>query len=97
MPAGTTGDVWLWALAGVCRAINDVGPDAIVISLGVDTFEKDPISSFKLKSEDFLRLGGLLAKLARPTVFVMEGGYALDDLASNVTNTLIGFEQDGTQ
>jgi acetoin utilization deacetylase AcuC-like enzyme len=97
MPAGTTGDVWLWALAGVCRAINDVGPDAIVISLGVDTFEKDPISSFKLKSEDFLRLGALLAKLARPTVFVMEGGYALDDLASNVTNTLIGFEQDGTQ
>jgi acetoin utilization deacetylase AcuC-like enzyme len=34
-----------------------------------------------------------LAKLNRPTVFVMEGGYALDDIGLNVTNTLIGFEQ----
>jgi acetoin utilization deacetylase AcuC-like enzyme len=93
MPAGTTGYVWLRALAAVCRAITDVSPDAIVISLGVDTFEKDPISSFKLTSDHFTRLGARLAKLNRPTVFVMEGGYALDDIGLNVTNTLIGFEQ----
>lgn len=93
MPAGTTGDVLLRALAEVCRAVTDVGPDAVVISLGVDAFEKDPISSFKLTSDHLTQLGARLTKLNRPTVFVMEGGYALDDIGLKVTNTLIGFEQ----
>ena len=43
------------------QRIAAFAPDALVISLGVDTFENDPISRFKLKSEDYLRIGELIA------------------------------------
>ena len=68
------------------------GPDAIVVSLGVDTYEHDPISHFRLTRDDFPRLGARIAALGRPTLFVMEGGYAVDDLGLNAVAVLTGFE-----
>ena len=38
-------------------------PQALVIALGVDTFEGDPISGFRLRGDDYLRLGERLARL----------------------------------
>jgi acetoin utilization deacetylase AcuC-like enzyme len=37
-------------------------------------------------------LGQRLAELGLPTLFVLEGGYALEVLGVNVTNVLAGFE-----
>ncbi|MPT22385.1 MAG: histone deacetylase family protein, partial [Starkeya sp.] len=34
-----------------------------------------------------------IAALARPTLFVMEGGYAVEAIGVNVANTLEGFLQ----
>jgi acetoin utilization deacetylase AcuC-like enzyme len=92
LPPGTGPGRWLEALAAALSRIRAYRPDAIVVSLGVDTFEHDPISSFKLRSDDYLRLGEALRTLRLPTLFVMEGGYALDAIGLNVTNTLVGFE-----
>ncbi|MEM0946425.1 MAG: histone deacetylase family protein [Pseudomonadota bacterium] len=89
---GTAWEEWSHALATACNAIADHGTDALVVSLGADTFENDPISFFKLRSEDFLRVGSRIAKLGLPTVFVLEGGYAVDALGKNIVNTLEGFE-----
>ena len=66
------------------------GPDALVVSLGVDTYKDDPISSFKLESEHYLRVGERIARLKKPTVYLMEGGYAIDAIGVNVVNTLAG-------
>jgi acetoin utilization deacetylase AcuC-like enzyme len=63
------------------------------VSLGVDTFEQDPISKFKLKHEDYLETGRMIAALGLPTLFVMEGGYAVEALGVNAVNVLQGFEQ----
>jgi acetoin utilization deacetylase AcuC-like enzyme len=90
---GTAWDVYSEALGAATRKITGYGPDALVVSLGVDTFERDPISSFKLTSEDFLRLGEAIARLGAPTLFVMEGGYAVEEIGVNVVNVLTGFEQ----
>lgn len=49
MPAGTDFATWSKALAAACREIRRFGAEVVVVSLGVDTFEKDPISYFKLK------------------------------------------------
>ena len=65
---------------------------ALVISLGVDTFETDPISFFKLTSDDFLSMGADIATARLPTVFVMEGGYDVDEIGINTVNVLQGFE-----
>ena len=92
LPPGTGPDRWLEALDAALAPIRSCGPDAIIVSLGVDTFERDPISTFRLRSEDYLRLGAAVRTLRTPTVFVMEGGYALDAIGVNVANTLIGFE-----
>ena len=64
-----------------------------MVSLGVDTFEGDPISGFKLKSDDYLRMGEDLARAGLPTVFVFEGGYAVAEVGVNAVNVLEGFAQ----
>ena len=59
-----------------------------MISLGTDTFEKDPIGFFQLTSNDFLTYGNTLACLKIPTLFVMEGGYAVKEIGINTVNVL---------
>ncbi len=90
---GTAWNAYRPALADALARIAAFGPDAVVVSLGVDTFERDPISSFKLKSEDYLRVGELIAGLERPTLFIMEGGYAVEEIGVNAVNVLAGFER----
>ena len=92
LPPGTGFDVWAAALLEACQCISNFAPDAIVVSLGVDTFKDDPISLFKLESDDFTTYGGLIARLGKPTLFVMEGGYAVDGIGVNTVNVLAGFE-----
>ncbi len=67
-------------------------PDALVVSLGVDTFEGDPISPIALRGEDFPLLGQRIAALRSPTVIVQEGGYAVADIGANVVGVLAGFD-----
>ncbi len=91
MPRGTGFDSWSEALD---RAVAEVGrfrPDLLIVSLGVDTFERDPISFFKLASDDFTRYGETLARMRLPTLFVMEGGYAVEEIGLNTVNVLSGF------
>jgi acetoin utilization deacetylase AcuC-like enzyme len=93
LPHGTAWPAYAAALDVACRAIERFGADVLVVSLGVDTFELDPISRFKLTSDDYLRLGARIAALGRPTLFVFEGGYAVDAVGVNAVNVLQGFEQ----
>ena len=53
LAAGSDWSVWSLALAAACRQIAAYGADALVVSLGVDTFKEDPISQFKLDSPDY--------------------------------------------
>jgi acetoin utilization deacetylase AcuC-like enzyme len=85
-------DVWVAALQDACEIIRNYAPDALVVSLGVDTFEGDPISFFTLTSDDFKRYGAEIATLNLPTLFVMEGGYAVQEIGINTVNVLTGFE-----
>ncbi|MDF2999702.1 MAG: Histone deacetylase, partial [Xanthobacteraceae bacterium] len=84
---------WSAALEAACARVEAYAPDVVVVSLGVDTYKEDPISQFKLDSPDYLKIGARIAKLAKPTLFVMEGGYAVEAIGINVANTLEGFLQ----
>ena len=92
MPCGTQFGAYGEALEVSLSRIAAFGAEALVVSLGVDTFDGDPISKFKLRNEDFSTIGRAIARLGRPTVFIMEGGYAVEDIGINVVNTLSGFE-----
>jgi acetoin utilization deacetylase AcuC-like enzyme len=92
LPAGTSAAGWFEALDFACQRVQRQRVDALVVSLGLDTFSGDPISTFKLESDDFLRLGARLERLGCATVFVLEGGYAAMELGKNAANVLDGFE-----
>ena len=92
LPAGSSKAVWFAALATACEKIKQFGADALVVSLGLDTFEDDPISTFALKSSDYLELGKRLKQLGLPVVLILEGGYAAKELGLNVVNVLNGVE-----
>ena len=91
LPRGTDYAAWALAIETALAAIARFGADALVVSLGVDTFEGDPISGFKLKTDDYLRMGERLKAAGLPTVFIFEGGYAVEAVGVNAVNVLQAF------
>ena len=91
LPPGTPYTEWLKALQDALQKTATYSPDVLIISLGVDTFKEDPISFFKLESEDFSHYGKAIAGLKIPTLFVMEGGYAVEEIGINTVNVLTGY------
>jgi acetoin utilization deacetylase AcuC-like enzyme len=91
LPRGTGFDVWSQALDTALQAIAQFGADALVVSLGMDTFVGDPISGFTLASADYLRVGQRIAAAGLPTAFVFEGGYAVAEVGINAANVLEAF------
>ncbi len=91
LPFGTDWSSYAPALEAACERVTAFSPDVLVVSFGFDTFEGDPISRFRLKTEDFAPLGARLARLGLPTAIIMEGGYAVEALGANVVNALKGF------
>jgi len=91
MPPGTEYVEWSIALKDAIKRIRAFGAEALVVSLGVDAFKEDPISFFRLESTHFLDAGKEIATLHLPTVFAMEGGYAIEAVGINTVNVLEGF------
>ena len=93
LPPGTEWPAWGGALRAALLRIAEFRADALVVSLGVDTFAKDPISFFRLQSEEFSSYGQMIGASKIPTLFVLEGGYAVGEIGINVVNVLAGFEE----
>ena len=93
LPRGTGFAVWRNALQQALQGIAGFGAQALVVSLGLDTFDGDPVAGFHLHSDDYLTVGADMATAGLPTVFVFEGGYAVAEVGVNAVNVLQGFEQ----
>src|SRR5207302_10315681 len=87
LPAGTEGNRYGEALSSAVSAVGKFGPDAVIVSLGVDTALEDP-DSFRLVADDYPCIGSAIGGLDRPTLVVQEGGYCLDVLGRNVVGVL---------
>ena len=92
MPPGTGYGKWAEALDDAIAHITAWGAGALVVSLGVDAYKEDPISFFKLESDDFTDAGRRIGQMGLPTVLVMEGGYAIEAVGVNTVNVLEGFQ-----
>lgn len=93
LPPGTDWVQYEAALQAAIKGLRSHSPEVLVVSLGLDTFERDPISTFTLRGDDYLRMGAAVAAVGVPTVFVLEGGYAVGEIGANAVNVLQGFEQ----
>ncbi|WP_187429890.1 Acetylpolyamine amidohydrolase [Roseobacter fucihabitans] len=92
MPPGTDYATWGAALDDAIAKITDWGAEALVLSLGVDAYKEDPISFFRLESNDFTDAGRRIGGMKLPTVVCMEGGYAIEAVGINTVNVLEGLQ-----
>lgn len=91
LPQGSGLEPFRGAQDTALAAIARFAPELLIVSLGVDTWEGDPISHFKLTTQDYAVLARDIAACGWPTVVAMEGGYAVDALGANVASFLGGF------
>ena len=92
LPQGCDDVLYLATLDQACEQIAHYAPAYLLISLGADTFGLDPIGGLALTAAAYAKIGKRLAQLHLPTVFIMEGGYAIAQLGENVANILKGFK-----
>ena len=83
LPSGTGWKDYAPALETALEAIQAFAPATLVVSLGFDALEGDPIGSFRLQPEDFRRIGARIGQLGLPAAVIQEGGYLLQSLGSS--------------
>ncbi len=86
----TEDDDYLAALSAACAEVAAFGADALVVSLGLDTYYDDPISDLAVTPDGFEASGEMIRELGLPTVVLQEGGYATDELGENARRWLHG-------
>lgn len=90
LPLGITDEQYGAILKKALGDISAFTPDYLVISLGFDTYEKDPISGFLLTIPFYQEIGKAIQGVGVPTLVVQEGGYAIDALGSMADSFLQG-------
>jgi acetoin utilization deacetylase AcuC-like enzyme len=91
LPVRTGLDGYATALEVGLDRIATFAPDApLVLSLGFDTFERDPIGDLALTTDDYAVIGRRIGRSGLPVIALQEGGYAIDALGANVVAFLTG-------
>ncbi len=68
-------------------------PDALVVALGLDASEHDPIGALRVTTQGFADTARAIARAKLPTVLVQEGGYLSDVLPTNLARFLDAFDE----
>ncbi|RJE82957.1 histone deacetylase family protein [Paracoccus onubensis] len=82
---------WLAAISSGLNRIEEFNPGAMVLALGLDAHENDPLRGLSVTTGGFGRAAKLIAEAGLPTVMVQEGGYLSDDLTENIHAFLAGW------
>lgn len=100
MPPGTTWEGYQESLQKGLQAISQFTPGAVLVSLGLDTYDKDPCAirraGFKLQGQDYRSIGRFIAEQLPPrvpVVFVQEGGYRMDKIGEAAADVVTSFCQ----
>lgn len=93
LPWATPDGIWLAALDAALVRVRDFAPAALVVSLGFDAAEHDPVQTFKVTDAGFAEAGRKLAALRSPTLLVQEGGYLSPSLGGYLRSFLRAFER----
>lgn len=91
LPDGTGDRAYLAALDQGLELVAAHRPSALVVSAGLDLCAGDPLGTFEISAAGLRAIGARLGRLAVPTLFVLEGGYARAALGENLLALLEGF------
>jgi acetoin utilization deacetylase AcuC-like enzyme len=91
LPFGTGDALWVAAIAQAAAAARARGAEALVVSLGFDASEHEPLVALAVTSEGFARAGAILAGLGLPAAIVQEGGYNVEEIGGLLARFLTGW------
>lgn len=92
VPVRSGDDAWMAALEKALARIVAYKPGALVIALGLDAHEADPLKGGAVTQGGFANLAAAIAALGLPAVIVQEGGYLTDHLGDNLAMFLSAYE-----
>ena len=93
LPLGAEDDVWLDALRRGLDAAIASRPSVLVVALGLDASEHDPLKGMAVTLGGFAKAGRMIAGARWPTVLVQEGGYLQPALGEALAAFLAGFSR----
>ncbi len=88
---GTGDEGFLTALEVAAEALRAFKPGVLVVALGLDASEEDPLKGLAVTTDGFARIGAAIDSLGLPTVLVQEGGYLSPALGPNLAAVLRAF------
>ncbi len=80
----------------VAPAVEQFGPDLVLVSAGFDAHEEDPLAQMRVTADGFRELSSRCAALAPRVAAVLEGGYNIATLPGLVAAALAGFSEKTT-
>lgn len=95
LKAGSTAEQYLEKVDEAVHRLRKFKPDYLVISLGFDTFNTDPLGSFKLETPDYETIAAKVRQNSGlqnvSAVILLEGGYVVEHLGDNMLSFLKGW------
>ncbi len=85
-------DAVLAAVEQGMRRIAEYRPAALVVALGLDASEHDPMGVLKVTTDGFRAVARSIARFPGPTALIQEGGYLCDALPRNLVAFLTALE-----
>ena len=79
---GSGDEAWLAALDVALARLRLFRPDALVLALGFDASEHEPLAALRVTADGFARAAEAISGLGLPTAICQEGGYAVDHLGA---------------
>lgn len=87
---GTGDGDYMRTLDTALERIAAFGADVIVVALGLDAYENDPLKGLAVTTPGFNAMGKAVASTGLPLLLVQEGGYLCDALGANLTSFITG-------
>lgn len=91
LPIGSGDEIFLAALREALATIRAFAPGALVVALGLDAFQGDPLAGLAVTTSGFSQIAETIAREGYPTLLVQEGGYLTPELGHNLESFLSGF------
>ena len=93
LPSGTDPEAYINTLSEALEWLASKPTDTLVLSAGFDTYKDDPLGCFKLTTDTYHTIGSLISKLGKPVLVVLEGGYKISMLPTNLLALLHGLSE----
>lgn len=68
--------------------INNINPELIIVSLGFDAHQDDPLEGMGISDLTYIYLTQKLKELGKPVMFVLEGGYNIKTISRMIPNMI---------